>query len=68
MFSFLGRGWKTITGAILWSVAHAGLVTATVGLVAPTQADRISTIVANIGGALAALGLAHKAERLDTTT
>jgi hypothetical protein len=63
MWKFLGKGWKTVTGALIFGV---GLVMslAPVGIIPP----EVIKIAQTIGAALAALGIAHKAERLDSTT
>lgn len=62
MFRFLGRGWKTVSGATLWALAHIGVLQA-IGV-----PDGITDAVTKVGAALAALGLAHKVERADPTT
>ena len=67
MWKFLGKGWKTITGAAVWAVAHTGVITAVTGAVG-ISGTVVEEVIGKLGMALAILGLAHKAERLDKTT
>jgi len=67
MWRFLGKGWKTVTGAAIWAVANTGIVTAVTGALG-ISGTTVSDVIGKIGAALVVLGLAHKAERLDKTT
>lgn len=67
MWKFLGKGWKTVTGAAIWAVAHTGVITVVTGAIG-IPGSAIEDVIGKIGAALALLGLAHKTERLDATT
>ena len=67
MWKFLGKGWKTVTGAALWAVGNSGIVAA-IGGALGVSASLTQEIITKVGAALVVLGLAHKAERLDSTT
>lgn len=63
----LGTGWKTLSGTILWAVGHSGalsLLLTLIGVHVPDGVD-LTAIVQAIGASLAAVGLAHKANRID---
>jgi ABC-type sulfate transport system substrate-binding protein len=67
MWKFLGKGWKTVTGAAIWAVGHTGVVTV-VATAVGISGDVTTAVIEKIGAALVVLGLAHKVERLDKTT
>jgi hypothetical protein len=63
IWALLGTGWKTVTGALLFLVGLAASL-APMGFIPP----EIIKIFETIGLGLAALGIAHKIERIDPTT
>lgn len=64
---FLGKGWKTVTGAAVWVVGHSGIVGTIAGLVG-VSSGVVDGVITKIGAALVVLGIAHKIERNDKTT
>lgn len=56
----LGTGWKTAIGALLWAIAHAGVLSFACHFVPQCNGDVLTSVIANIGVALVGLGLAHK--------
>lgn len=67
MWKFLGKGWKTVTGAALWAVGNTGIVTLITGAVG-ISGSLVSEILTKVGAALVVLGIAHKIERADPST
>lgn len=62
----LGTGWKTITGAIGWALGHSGVLGLVLKLAGvDTHGVDVNAILQAIGSALAAIGLAHKVQRVD---
>lgn len=57
----LGTGWKTVTGAIAWALAHSGLLSLALKLLGVnTGGVDVTAAVQAIGAAIAAVGVAHK--------
>lgn len=59
MFTWLGTGWKTVTGALVWALAHVGLITTVLGFFG-IAGGPIQAAAALVGQALVVVGLAHK--------
>lgn len=68
MFGFMGKGWKTVTGALLWATGHATLVSTVLRLTGIHLPFDVDHVLQTVGGALTAVGVAHKIERVDPTT
>lgn len=67
MGALLGKGWKTLTGAILWAVGHVGIIGTVLGLLGihTVAGQTPDALIALWGEALAVVGIAHKVNRFN---
>lgn len=65
--TLLGKGFKTVTGALIWALAHVGLLSTLLGLagVHSIAGQDVQTFFQSLGAALAVVGVAHKINRFD---